>query len=214
MKVRKGVRDFFASRTGKIIPVLLIALLIAAASSTVYVYYIGTATGTVKTPDMKLFAGKDSSACTTSWPCATVTVAATFDYAAISFSLFPSVTQTSTTQPSTYYSNLTVIKNVGAVSHTLNNIKLSNFVVTNLGSITVYYCTTQTEFNPDGTLVTPGNCPGSSTITSASSAVQSLAGFPSTLTAGSRGFIELYGYALNTASAGSTVTFNIAFQWV
>jgi hypothetical protein len=211
MIVRKGVRDFLASRTGKILPVLLIALLIAAASSTVYVYYIESNTATVQTPDLKLFAGSDSTASCTKYPCATITVAATFDYAAASFSLFNSATNTP--QPASYYSNYTVIKNVGANAHTINSIKLSNFVgVAALGSIKVWYCTTQTEFNPYVTLVTPGNCPGSSIITSGSGAVQTISGGSQALAAGARGFIEI-GPAWAGAASG-TVTFNIAFEWV
>jgi len=219
MNVRKGARDFFASRTGKIIPVLLIALLIAAASSTVYVYYIANSSATVRSPDLRLYAGKDSGAgACPNYPCATVTVASTFDSESIALSIFPSATNSP--QPATYYSNLTVIKNVGTVSHTINNIKLSNFAgLANLaaspnGGITVYYCTTQTEFNPDGTLVTPGNCVGSATIYSGSSGVLSLTGLPSAIAASAKGYIELYGSALSTATAGNSVTFNVSIQWV
>ena len=106
------------------------------------------------------------------------------------------------------------------MAHTINSVKLSNFAgLANLaaspnGGITVWYCTTQTEFNPDGTLVTPGNCVGSATIYSGSTGVLSLANFPSPLAASSKGYIEIYGSALSTATAGSTVTFNIAIQWL
>jgi hypothetical protein len=218
MIVRKGLRDFLSSRTGKVIPILLIALLIAAASSTVYVYYVANNTATVRAADLRLYAGKDASASCSAYPCATVSVSSTFDYATVGFSIFPSVTNSP--QPATYYSNLTVIKNVGATGHTINSIKLSNFAgLANLaaspnGGITVWYCTTQTEFNPDGTLVTPGNCVGSAAIYSGSSGVLTLTGFPSALAASAKGYIELYGSALNTAAIGNTVTFNVSFQWV
>jgi len=214
MNIRKQLDSLFHSKAGKLIPILLIALLIGSASSTVYVYYIGNATGTVKTPDMLLRAGTDSSACTTSWPCATVTPVSTNDYETISFSLFPSVA--SAVQPATYYSNLTTIQNHGTVAHSIKSVQLYNFAnLANLGKIVVYYCTTQTEFNPDGTLVTPANCLGSATITSATVGAQSVSGaFPSALAASAKGYIEVVAYALNTASAGATVSFTLSFQWL
>jgi hypothetical protein len=214
MSFRGAVSRLFHSKAGKLLPILLIALLIGSASSTVYVYYIGNATGTVKTSDMQLRAGTDSGTCTTSWPCATVTPVTTSDYETIAFSLFPSVA--SAVQPATYYSNLTTIQNHGAVSHSLKAVDLYNFGgLANLGKVVVYYCTTQTEFNPDGTLVTPANCLGSATIISSTSGVQVVSGaFPSSLAAGAKGYIELYAYALNTASAGTTVTFTLSFQWL
>ena len=207
-------RKIFHSKTGKLLPIILIVLLIGAASSTVYVYYIGNATATVKNSDMVLRAGTDSGACTTSWPCATVTPDSTADYETVNFSIFPSAV--APIQPATYYSNLTTIQNHGTVAHSLKAVQLYGFSgVANLGKIVVYYCTTQTEFNPDGSLVTPGNCLGSSTVTSSSSSTQVVSGvFPTPIAAGAKGYIELYGYALNTASAGSTVTFTIAFQWL
>lgn len=212
--IKGNLKKLFHSKFGKLLPILLIALLIGSASSTVYVYYIGSATATVKSPDMLLRAGTDSSACTTSWPCATVTPVSTNDYETISFTLFPSVA--SAVQPATYYSNLTTIQNHGTVSHSVEAVKLYNFAnLANLGKIVVYYCTTQTEFNPDGTLVTPANCLGSATLISSTSGVQTVSGaFPSALAAGAKGYIEVVAYALNTASAGATVTFTLSFQWL
>jgi len=217
---RKGkLEAFFRSKTGKILPVLLIVLLIGAASSTVYVYYIVNATGTVKTSDVRLVAGTDSLASCTTYPCTTVTVGSTNDYATVAFSLFPS--NTNTPQPATYYSNLTTVQNKGTAAHSIKSIKLSGFTnAANLGAITVYYCTTQTEFNPDGTLVTPANCVGSYTITPASTGYQSISGaFPVSLPVttganGAKGYIEMAAYALSTAAAGSTVSFQISIQWL
>jgi hypothetical protein len=214
---RKGkLEAFFRSKTGKILPVLLIALLIGAASSTVYVYFIVSATGTARTPDVRLVAGTDASGSCATYPCATVAVASTNDFATVGFSLFPSATNTP--QPATYYSNLTTVQNKGTAAHSIKSIKISGFTgLANLGSITVYYCTAQTEFNPDGTLVTPGNCVGSYSIVSGSSGYQSISGtFPVALNAGSpsKGYIEMAAYALGTASAGSTVSFQISIQWL
>ena len=212
MIVRKGIRDFFASRTGKIIPVILIALLIAAASSSVYTYYIVKNTATVQTADLKLYAGSDNTASCTKYPCATITVTpVTFDSATASFSIFNSAAFTP--QPATYYSNFTVVKNIGTLQHTINNVQLSSFGgVAALGNITVWYCTAQTEFLPNGHPVTPGNCPGHSIILSTSSATQTLTGGAQTLAAGAKGYIEV-GPAW-AGSASGTVTFTISIQWV
>ena len=210
------LQAFFHSKTGKILPVLLIALLIGSASSTVYTYYILNNTGTVRTPDVRLVAGTDSSGSCTAYPCATVTVASTNDYAAVAFSLFPSATNSP--QPATYYSNLTTIQNKGNTAHSISSIKVSGFGgLTYLGSITVYYCTTQTEFNPDGTLVTPANCARSYTITSSTSGTQTLSGsFPISLAAGSasKGYVEVAAYAASGAAATSQVTFQVSIQWL
>jgi len=211
---KKKLTAFFHSKTGKILPVLLIALLIGSASSTVYTFYIMNNTATVKASDMRLVAGTDSLASCTTYPCATVTVASSNDYATVSLSLFPSVANAP--QPATYYSNLTTIQNHGTAAHSIKAIKVSGFTnLANLGAVTVYYCTAFTEFNPDGTLVTPGNCVGSYTITSASSGYQSISGaFPASIAAGAKGYFEVYGYALSTAVAGSTVGFQISIQWL
>lgn len=216
---KEKLEAFFRSKTGKILPVLLIALLIGAASSTVYVYFIANASGTVTTTDVRLVAGTDSTGSCTTYPCATVTVGSTNDYATMTFSLFPS--NTNTPQPATYYSNLTTIQNRGTAAHSIKSIELSGFTGgTYLGAIKVYYCTTQTEFNPDGTLVTPANCVGSYTITSASSGYQSVSGtFPVSLPVttganGAKGYIEMSAYASSSAAAGSTVSFQISIQWL
>ena len=210
------LQAFFHSKTGKILPVLLIALLIGTASSTVYTYYILNNTGTVRTADVRLVAGTDASGSCTAYPCATVAVASTNDFATVGFSLFPSATNTP--QPATYYSNLTTIQNKGSTAHSISSIKISGFTgVANLGSITVYYCTTQTEFNPDGTLVTPANCARSYAIISSSTGTQTLTGsFPISLAAGSanKGYIEVAAYALGTATAGSAITFQVSIQWL
>ena len=75
----------------------------------------------------------------------------------------------------------------------------------------VYYCTTQTEFNSSGSLVTPANCVGSFSIVSTTGG--SVAGtYPVSIAAGAVQYIEIVAYAKSTATTGS-VTFNIAIQW-
>jgi hypothetical protein len=210
------VKHFFNSKLGKLIPILLIALLIGTASSTVYQFYTGAATATVQTPDLILRAGTDSSGSCTTYPCATVTVASpTSDFATIGLSFFAS--NTNTPQPASYYSNLTTIQNhrTGGASHT---IKLITAKITagaaNLGGITIYYCATQTEFNPDGTPASA--CSGSISLTSGSAGWVSSSAFSSTLTNGvhSMGYIEVYAWAVGTASQGVTCTFQLGIQWL
>jgi len=215
MTKTESLRHLFGSKIAKIIPILLIVLMIGAASSTIYVYYIVNNTATVKTPDVQLVAGTDSTACSSTFPCATVTVQSTKDYATATFSLFPS--NTNTPQPATYYTNFTVVYNSGTVAHTIKAIKLSGFSgLGNLGNITVDYCSLQTEFNANGTLVTPSNLVGSATITSSTVADQSVSGFGTgvSLAASGTGYIEIIAYASGAATAGSTVTFQISIQWL
>jgi len=207
------LRQFFRSKIGKIIPILLIALLIGTASSTVYQYYTGSATGTVQTPDLILRAGSDVSASCSTYPCATETISSTNDFATIGLSFFPSATNTP--QPASYYSNLTTIQNhrTGGASHTIRSIsaKLTGGAA-NLGGITVYYCTAMTEFNPDGSPVA-ANCPGSVSLTSSSNGWVSSSVFSSLLTNGlhSMGYIEVYLWGTTTASG--TTTFQLGIQW-
>jgi hypothetical protein len=216
ISIRRRLEAFFHSKTGKILPVLLIALLIGAASSTVYSYYIMSNTATVRTPDVRLVAGTDSSSCTT-YPCTTVSVSSTYDYATVSFSLFPSVTNSP--QPATYYSNLTTIQNKGTLAHSIDSIQISGISETGtpapLGTITVYYCSAHTEFNPNGTPVTA--CVGSYAITSTTSGTISgiSSASPASLPAGApnKGYIEVAAYAASGATAG-TISFQISIQWV
>lgn len=215
MTLRTHLSRFLHSKAGKLIPILLIALLVGTASSTVYVFYIANTSATVQTPKVLLRAGTDSSgsACAAPWPCAYVNVAATGDYEAITMSLFPSVSET--VQPQTYYSNLTTIQNHDTVLHTLRSIELYNIVIpsTTLGGITVYYCTTQTEFNPDGSLVTAGDCPDSFTIVQATTGTHVIVSSV-TLAAGAKDYIEVAAWAASTATVGNSVTFDLAFQWI
>jgi hypothetical protein len=212
MSFRRKLRGLFNSKAGKLLPILLIALLIGSASSTVYVFYIANTTVNAQTPKVVLRAGTDATACTTTYPCANVAVASTNDYETVTISMFPSVTNTP--QPATYYSNLTTIQNHETTAgHTLKSVEIyaiTGATAANLGKITVYYCTTQTEFNPDGTLVTPANCVGSNNIVSGSSGTLVIVS-SQPLAAGAKGYIEVAAYAASGATG--TVTFDLAFQW-
>ena len=203
---------FANSKRGKIALFVLVALLVASASATVYVFFYGSTSVNLQTPDIKLYAGSDSSASCTAYPCAHVGISSTSDVATISMSTFPADTS-STPVPASYYSNITSVKNAGAVSHSIKSVQITNVVdsSSDLGQITVYYCTAQTEFNAAGTLVTPSNCVGSFSINS--TAGGSVSGtFPVTIGSGAVQYIEIVAYAKSTATTGS-VTFNLAIQW-
>jgi len=196
------------------LPVLLIAGLTATASATVFVMYYGSATASVQSADVLLAAGSDASASCNVYPCATVTFPTTGpkDFATVGISFFASHTQTSPTpQPETYYTNLLQVAN-SANSHTINSVQISNVVDSSsvLGSITVYYCTTQTN-SP----ATSANC-ASYAITSAGSGPYSLTGnsvLPQTFSGAGTSYIEVVAYA-NAAASSGTVTFQVGISWV
>ncbi|MDG6929007.1 MAG: hypothetical protein JRN29_03030 [Nitrososphaerota archaeon] len=205
----EGTKSGSRRKYANILSVLLLVSLVAVGSASVYVFYYATTTATVKSPDLQLYAGSDSTTSCTTYPCTTVSVSNN-DQATVSLSLFPSVGG-SPPAAATYYTNLTVIKNSGTASHTISSIKVTSVTGgTNLGTITVYYCTTQTEFNPDGTPVTA--CTASGSITSGTTTLTILSS-PTTIGAGAIQYIELVGYAASGAAAGSTVSFNLAIQW-
>jgi len=190
------------SKTGKILGVLLLSMLMATASASVFVNYYGDATATVQTPDVQLAAGTDHGG--TGYPSASVVVAATYDYAAIGISLFASATNTP--QPATYFTDLLNIDNPSATARTVNSVTISNIVDTNsiLGSIVVYYCTSQTD-DP------ANNNVGSYAITSTTGG--EVLGSSQALGAGVTHYIEVVAYAASTATVGQSVTFDIAIQW-
>ncbi len=87
MNPKKIVSALLHSKFGKLLPVLLIAGLTATASATVFVMYYGGATATVRSPDVALVAGTDASGSCSTYPCATVSVASTKDFATVGISL-------------------------------------------------------------------------------------------------------------------------------
>ncbi len=203
------MKRLFKKKYSLLVTILLVAVVVAGTAS-VYVFYYVNTTATVQSPDLKLYAGTDASASCTAYPCATVSVS-NYDQATVSLSIFPSPGGTPPI-PATYYTNLTVIKNTGTATHTISAIELGNFAgLTYLGNITVYYCSTQTEFNlTTGLPISP--CVGSASITSSSSHPLAVLSKPVTLTPNETGYIEVVGYAGSRATAG-TVIFTIAIQW-
>ncbi len=207
--MRNIVSFLFHTKLGKLLPVLIVAALIASASAAVFVMYYGAGTATVQSPDVSLVAGPDASSSCSVYPCATVSVSSN-SFATVGVSLFASATNSP--QPATYYTNLLQVHNsASSASHTINSISVSNIAQSgsDFGSITVYYCSSQTN-----TPASSSSC-ASLTFTSASGS-GSLSGnsiLPQTLTAGSTGYIEIVGYTATTASAGDTITFQIAISW-
>ena len=197
---------FLSGKSKKLAPVILVALLVGIVSAAVFTTYYAGITATVKTPDIQLVAGPDSTASPTSYPAATVTVASTYDSAAVAFSLFPSATNTP--QPMTFYTNLLQVTNTGSASHTIASITISSIAgASNLGSITIYYYAAQTDSPQSGSPV------GSVTLNSGSSGTLTLLGSSHALAASATNYIEIVGYAASGASPGSTISFTVSIQW-
>jgi hypothetical protein len=213
--VGKTLKHLYHAKWGKVVLVLFVASMVATASATVSVFFYTAGTANVQTPDVQLVAGSDLSASPCSvYPCASGTVTGTHDVLTAVLSFFPAATGASPI-PATYYSNFTEIKNTAASgSHSIMSIQILNIAGTtaDLGSITIYYCTTQTGFTAAGALATPSNCVGSFSITSGTGG--SVTGsFPVSIAGGARQFIEISAYAASGASASTSVTFQIAVQW-
>ena len=204
-------------RLGKTVLVLLAIAMVGLASASVYVFYYVNPTSTIRASDITLVAGSDSgSGACPNYPCATVGISSTGDTAVVQLSMFKA-NGTFVPPPATYYSNL--IKVVDANhAHTIQSVQVFGVAstrATDFGKVIVYYCTAQTDFNPDATLVTPGNCPGSYSITSASAGYFSLGISNQAIALGATHYIEVVVYAGNNALnvAGDTIKFNVAVQW-
>ena len=190
-----------------LLSLIALFLIIGIASAAVFTMFYTTNTATVKSTDVQLAAGIDSTASPTSYPAATVTVAATKDFATVTFSLFPSATNTP--QPETFYTDLIHIVNNSTNSHTIKSISISSITgATNLGNVDIYYFAAQTD-DPDN-----GSPIAMTSLTSSSSGTVSLFSGTQSLAASGTQYIEIEGHASAIASSGSTVTFNLSIQWV
>ena len=203
-------------RPAKTILVILLLASAVAASATVYTFFYANTTGTVRAPDVTLAAGTDNSGSCSAYPCATVSIAGTFDTATVALSLFKA-DATFSPPPSTYYSNLIHIKDA-TNAHSIQGSSITNVACSNaggcgvdLGSVTVYYCTAQCTFNSNGA-VSGGTEIGSYTYTSATSG--SISGtFPVSIAASATHYIEVVAYAGSGAVTGDTISFKVAVQW-
>jgi len=206
MKTSNPFYRLFHSKYGKIIPALLLTAMIITATAAVFELFFVSTTATVRSNDVSLYAGSDANATCSVYPCATVTIAGTRDFATVSLSFAKS--STNTPQPSTYYTNLTVIRDT-ANSHTISTVKVIPTITAtsanDFGKITVYYCAAQTD-DP------ATNCPNKLDITSTGSTGTVFSG-SDVLSAGTNRYIEIVAYAGSSATAGDTVSFNIQVQW-
>ena len=210
--VKKAMKTLYGSKAGKILPVLIIAGLVATASASVFVAYYGTATATAQNNDVTLVAGSDSATCTTNTPCVNVAVGPQNDFATITMNLGIQSTHVGA-QPESYFTNVLKINNPTANAHSLTGVFVTSATASAAsfyGQITVYMCATQTN--------TPAtSCTNAYTIGADVSSPQTV--FSGTNSLGTSGstpaYIELVGYAGSGATAGSTsLTFNLQFTWV
>ncbi|MDE1854236.1 MAG: hypothetical protein KGI38_10905 [Thaumarchaeota archaeon] len=207
--MKKGLKTLYGSKVGKILPVLIIAGLVASASASVFVVYYGAATGSAQSNDVILAVGSDSSACTTVYPCGTTTLSSTNDVATVTLSFGKSAA--GTPQPQTYYTDLLEVKNPSANAHSITSVQvgtiLNNAV---LGSVSVYYCPTT---DPTSLAAIATDCPHSLTFTTTTGGTLS-GTFPEALAATTGiGYFVISGFASSTATVGNTVTFQIQVQW-
>jgi len=193
------------SKTGKILGVLLVSMLMATASASIFATFYGDTTATVRAADVQLVAGSDNVGGTT-YPTASVSVSSTSDYASIAISVFASATNSP--QPATYFTDLLQITNSGTADHSVASVLISGITDADaiLGKIVVYYCSSQTDDpannNVDYFEIT--DTTGGNVLLTAGS---------QTLAASATHYIEVVAYAADTATAGQAVTFDIAIQW-
>jgi hypothetical protein len=191
---------------------LLLLVLAVAASATVYEFFYSYSTSTVRTPDVTVAAGTDASGSCTAYPCATVSISGASDTATVTLSLFKADT-TYTPPPSSYYTNLVQVKDVNNV-HSILGVTITSVSSTSgndFGKVIVYYCTSQCTFDVSGN-VNGGTSVGSFSITSTTGGT--ISGFPQGIAVSGTHYIELVAYAGSSATAGDTISFNVAVQWV
>ncbi len=214
MKGIAGPKVFRHRKLAILLAASVLIGMVGVASASVYVFFYAGVTATVRTSDVTLAAGTDASVSCTVYPCATVAISATSDTATVSLSMFRA-DSTYSPAPATYYTNLVQVRDA-TNAHSILAVTIFGISRTSdsdFGRIRVYYCTTQTDFNPDGTLVTPSNCVGSFSVTSLTGGA--ITGtFPVGISPGNPHYIEVVAYAGSSATVTDTVQFKVAIQWV
>ena len=203
--LKKGLKALYASKLGKLLPVLVIAGMIATASASVFVLYYAQGTATAQTNDVSLVVGGDDhgSACGTITPCVHSTLSTSADFATINLNL--GVESSNSPQPQTYFTDVIELNNAGSTSRTVTtSISSATESGTFYGSLTIYYCTATTS-NPVG----DSNCTTNGAITSNISSLTTVAS-AQTLAASGTAYIALVGWASATSSS---LSFNLQFQW-
>ena len=201
--IRSG---FLHSKYGKLIPAILLAAMVITATAAVFELFFVNTTATVRANDVTLVAGSDANVSCTVYPCATVTISGTNDYATVSLSFAKSATNNP--QPSTYYTDLVEVHDA-TNSHTISAVKviapITATSASDFGKITVYYCQTQT--NDPAT-----NCPNKLDVTSTGGTGTVFSGSDA-LSSGNVRYIEIVAYAGSGATNGDAVSFNVQVQW-
>lgn len=209
--MKNGLKALYGSKLGKLLPVLVVAGLVATASATVFVVYYGSATATAQSNDVILFAGSDSHASCTVYPCGTVTVSTPADTATVALSL--GIDSSGSPQPQTYYTDLLQVKNPSSNAHNIVSIQIGNIVNSGaLGSVSVYYCPTT---DPTTLAAISTDCAFSYTFTTTTSGTLTGGTYPISLPATTGvGYFVFAGYAISTATSGtSNVSFQVQIQW-
>lgn len=206
--VKSAIKSLYGSKLGKILPILVVAGLVATASASIFVNYYGSATVTAQNNDVSFVLGGDNTVggCTNT-PCVSTALNTPPDFATISMNL--GIESTASPQPSTTFTDPLQLHNAGSAARSVTITITSATPSTNFyGSVSVYYCTVQST--TPATDVT--HCTGS-TMTTGFTAPGTVASGVSLAAAGS-GYIEFVGYAGSSAVAGTdTLAFNLQVQW-
>jgi hypothetical protein len=208
----KRLKSPFLSNPTRTVLVLLLLGVVAVASATVYQFFYANAAGSVQSPNVTLAAGTDASGSCSAYPCAMVSVSPTSDTATVTLSVFKGDT-TYTPTPSTYYTNLVLVKDA-ANSHSVLGVTVTSISSTSssdFGRVVIYYCSAQCTFDVNGN-VAGGTEVGSFVMTSTTGGT--ITGFPQSITAGATHYIEVVAYAGSGASTSDTISFQVAVQWV
>ena len=206
-KLKSGLKTLYGSKLGKLLPVLVIAGLVATSSATVFAVYYGQTTATVAIPKVQLVAGSDATSSSVYKP--TVSVPGG-DLATVGVTLFPMQTNAGA-QPNIYYTDLLEVHNSDTTnSYSVISVAISNIVdaSSSLGEIDVYYCITQTNAPAAGT-----NCELYAITSTTAPAGSGSLTFPHALAASGTNYIEIVAHAASTATAASTVSFNVQISW-
>lgn len=155
---------------------------------------------TPQQPKLMLVPGADSSPVCTSYPCATVSVSGS-GTATIALGLGKEAVEEM--QPETYYTDLVRVTNPTGSNVTITAVTVGGVSEArqgDIGGITVYFCTSQTDDPSQG-------CAGSFTISSPTGGTAFRGA--AVISPGGSGYIELAGFAGLSAHSGDRITFTI-----
>jgi hypothetical protein len=182
---------------------IVVLAFFACAASAFYSDFFIQNSVEVKSPNLQLIAGSDST-CTPNCPSANVVVSASGDFAKVNFDLFPS--EPHFPQPCTYFTDLIQIKNVGSLNQTIKSIAISDISgVSNLGCITIYYLDSQTDnlasANPIATCTLNNSSNGLITVAS-----------QHVILPGELDFLAVAAYGCANAKPNAQISFTLSIQ--